>query len=71
MIWTRRMPLPALPPPSNKARAKGKPYKGVPNHPPVLPPERSAELLDRLLGELAVQDDADGLLAWAKTSLPS
>lgn len=49
---------------------KGKPPKGVLNRPPVLPPERSAELLDRLLGELALQDDSDGLLAWAKISLP-
>ncbi|WP_235885209.1 ERF family protein [Bradyrhizobium frederickii] len=33
---------------------KGKPLKGVLNRSPILPPERSAELLDRLLGELCV-----------------
>ncbi|GAA0029549.1 hypothetical protein ABH989_002991 [Bradyrhizobium ottawaense] len=40
------------------------------NRPPVLPPEGSAELLERLLGELACQEDSDGLLVWAKISLP-
>lgn len=49
---------------------KRRPSGGVLNRPPVLPPERSAELLDRLLGELALREDSDGLLAWAKTSLP-
>lgn len=49
---------------------KGKPPKGVLNRPPVLPPERSAELLDRLLGELASQDDGDVLLTWARANLP-
>ena len=49
---------------------KGKPPKGVLNRSPVLPPERSAELLDRLLGELASQEAGDDLLAWARTSLP-
>ncbi|GAB9162701.1 hypothetical protein BDS110ZK25_68440 [Bradyrhizobium diazoefficiens] len=29
---------------------------------PVLPPESSADLLDRLLSELALQEDHDGLL---------
>jgi hypothetical protein len=49
---------------------KGKPPKGVLNRHPVLPPERSAELLDRLLGELALQEGDDALLAWAKATLP-
>lgn len=49
---------------------KGKSPKTVLNRPPVLPPERSAELLDRLLGELARQERDDELLAWVKTSLP-
>lgn len=33
-------------------------------------PDRSAELLKRLLAELAGQEGGDGLLAWAKASLP-
>ncbi|RXH03659.1 DUF968 domain-containing protein [Bradyrhizobium guangzhouense] len=49
---------------------RAKPPKGVLNRSPVLPPERSAELLDRLLGELASQEAGDDLLAWARTSLP-
>ncbi|WP_369722538.1 ERF family protein [Bradyrhizobium sp. LLZ17] len=49
---------------------RGKPPKGVLNRPPVLPPERSAELLERLLGELAAQHDGDALLSWAKVNLP-
>ncbi|WP_375161684.1 ERF family protein [Bradyrhizobium sp. RDT46] len=50
--------------------SKAKQPGGVLNRPPVLPQERSAELLDRLLGELALQEGSDGLLAWAKISLP-
>ncbi|MDF0578896.1 hypothetical protein [Bradyrhizobium yuanmingense] len=38
--------------------------------PSNLPPERSAELLDLLLSELAVQEGSEGLLAWTKVSLP-
>ncbi|MBP0115731.1 ERF family protein [Bradyrhizobium vignae] len=49
---------------------KGKLPKPVLNRPPVLPPEHSAELLDRLLGELTLQEGSEGLLAWAKVSLP-
>ncbi|QIO32780.1 ERF family protein [Bradyrhizobium sp. 1(2017)] len=49
---------------------KGKPPKGGLHRPPVLPPERSAELLDRLLGELTLQEGGDGLLAWTKATLP-
>lgn len=49
---------------------KAKPPNGVLNRPAVLPPERSAELLQRLLGELASQGDADGLLSWARATLP-
>ncbi|MET4368494.1 hypothetical protein ABIA99_001173 [Bradyrhizobium sp. LB12.1] len=48
---------------------KGKPPKGVLNRRPVLPPERSAELLERLLDELASQDEGDGLLTWARANL--
>ncbi|WP_247367157.1 MULTISPECIES: ERF superfamily protein [unclassified Bradyrhizobium] len=61
---------PAATEPQTAPGPKGKPPKGVLNRPPVLPPERSAELLDRLLGELALQEDSEGLLAWAKISLP-
>ena len=35
-----------------------------------MPPEPSAELLERLLGEPALQAGDEGLLAWAKASLP-
>src|SRR4051794_29283917 len=49
---------------------KGKPPKGVLNRSPLLPPDRSAELLDRLLGELALREGGEDLLAWAKISLP-
>lgn len=48
---------------------KGKPPRVVLNRPPVLPPERSAELLDQLLGELALQESSEGLLAWTKVAL--
>ncbi|MCK1362210.1 ERF family protein [Bradyrhizobium sp. 199] len=48
---------------------KGKPHKVVLNRSPVLPPDRSAELLDRLLGELAMRESGEDLLAWAKISL--
>ncbi|MCA1414690.1 ERF family protein [Bradyrhizobium sp. NBAIM20] len=48
---------------------KGKLPTGVLNRSPVLPPEHSAELLDRLLGELALQGGVEELLAWAKISL--
>lgn len=36
----------------------------------MLPPERSAELLDRLLDELGRLEGSEGLLAWARTCLP-
>lgn len=49
---------------------KGKPAKGILNRSPILPPGRSAELLDRLLSELASRDGGEDLLAWAKISLP-
>lgn len=44
--------------------------KGVLNRSPVLPPKQSTELRDRLLGELALREGGEGLLAWAKSSLP-
>lgn len=47
-----------------------KQLKGVLNHSHVLPPDRSAELLDRLLGELALQATDEDLVAWAKVNLP-
>ncbi|WP_044537383.1 ERF family protein [Bradyrhizobium sp. LTSP885] len=49
---------------------KGKPPKGVLNRPPVLEPERSAELRERLLAQLADLSSSDAFLAWAKASLP-
>lgn len=57
--------------PQASATPRSKPsIKGVLNKPPLLPPERSAELLERLLGELASHDGNDALLDWARASLP-
>ncbi|UVO27602.1 ERF family protein [Bradyrhizobium arachidis] len=56
--------------PQATPRGNGKAPKVVLNRSPVLPPEHSAELLERLLGELASQQDGDGLLDWAKASIP-
>ncbi|WP_035961468.1 ERF family protein [Bradyrhizobium sp. URHA0013] len=55
---------------ATEPRPKGKPSKDLMSRAPVLPPQASAELLERLLGELALREDSDGLLAWAKASLP-
>lgn len=63
-------PPPAATEPLTAPGPKGKPPKGVLNRPPVLPLERSAELLNRLLGELVLQDGGDNLLAWTKATLP-
>ncbi|MCP3391774.1 ERF family protein [Bradyrhizobium sp. CCGB12] len=60
---------PAAPDPQPAPGTREKPPKAVLKRPPVLPPERSAELLDRLLGELTLQV-GDRLLAWAKITLP-
>jgi hypothetical protein len=49
---------------------KGRPLKGILNRSPVLAPDRSAELLQRLLGELALLGGDEDLLAWAKINLP-
>ncbi|MCA1393367.1 ERF family protein [Bradyrhizobium sp. IC3123] len=61
---------PAARDPETLPGPKGKPPGRVLNRPPMLAPERSAELLDRLLGELALQEGGEELLAWAKISLP-
>ncbi|QOZ75362.1 single-stranded DNA-binding protein [Bradyrhizobium sp. CCBAU 53351] len=61
---------PAATEPQAAPGPKGKSPKGLLNRPPVLPPERSAELLDRLLGELASKQGGEELLAWTKISLP-
>lgn len=50
--------------------AKAKPVKGVVNQPPLRDAQASAELRDRLLGELGSLLSGDDLLNWAKTSLP-
>ncbi|QOZ78414.1 single-stranded DNA-binding protein [Bradyrhizobium sp. CCBAU 53351] len=55
--------------PQTALGSKGKPPKGVLNRPAVLHPERSAALLDQLLGELARQEGGGGLLAWTKATL--
>ncbi|MDF0578901.1 ERF family protein [Bradyrhizobium yuanmingense] len=61
---------PGAPEPKTASGPRGRPPGGVLNRALVLPPERSAELLDRLLDEMSTQEDGDGLLAWAKISLP-
>lgn len=64
---------PAAPELQASSGPKGRLPRAVLNRPPILSPERSAELLDRLLSELAAQmegEGQDGLLAWAKASLP-
>ena len=62
---------PAATEPQTASESKGKPTKGILNRPPVLSPERSAELLKRLLGELASsREENDSLLDWARASLP-
>ncbi|MBB4427348.1 hypothetical protein GGD66_005930 [Bradyrhizobium sp. CIR48] len=50
--------------------AKAKPAKGVVNQPLLRDAQASAELRDRLLGELGSLLSGDELLNWAKTSLP-
>lgn len=50
--------------------AKAKPAKGGLNQPPLRNPQASAELRDRLLGELRSLTGGDDLLSWAMTSLP-
>ena len=61
---------PVAPEPQIAPGSKGRPPRSVLNRAPVLPPERSVELLERLLGELALQEGDEGLLAWARASLP-
>ncbi|MBR0995471.1 ERF family protein [Bradyrhizobium japonicum] len=59
--------------PQTASGPQGKPLRSVLNRPPILPSERSAELLNRLLTELATQvagNSQDSLLAWAKATLP-
>ncbi|MEY9107453.1 hypothetical protein ABH999_003649 [Bradyrhizobium yuanmingense] len=60
---------PAVREPQTLPGPKRTPPGAVLNRPPMLSPERSAELLDRLLDELGRLEDSEGLLAWAKISL--
>ena len=46
-----------------------KPDKRILNR-PALTPDQSAELRDRLLGELSLQNSEEDILKWAKTALP-
>ena len=61
---------PAAHEPQSPPGPKGRPPGGVLNRPSLLPPERSAELLDWLLDELCRLEGSEQLLAWAKISLP-
>ncbi|MBR0779041.1 ERF family protein [Bradyrhizobium diazoefficiens] len=61
---------PAATEPQTAPGPSGKAQKRILNCRSILPPERSAELRDRLLDELACQEGGEGLLAWAKSILP-
>ncbi len=61
---------PAQPQTQTASGSKGKPTNGLMNRPPVLPARPSAELRERLLGELASLSTEQDLLAWAKACLP-
>ncbi|WP_298885697.1 ERF family protein [uncultured Bradyrhizobium sp.] len=56
--------------PQPAPRPKAKPSKGILNRSPVLAPQDSADLRDRLLGQLASLAGGEDLIAWAKASLP-
>ncbi|WP_298884004.1 ERF family protein [uncultured Bradyrhizobium sp.] len=55
--------------PAAATAPRAKPGKAILNRPAVLDAQSSAELRDRLLGELQGLPEAD-IVAWAKTSLP-
>ncbi|MDX3967597.1 MAG: ERF family protein [Bradyrhizobium sp.] len=61
---------PAAPESQTASGSKGKSQKSILNRPPILPPERSAELRDRLIDELARHEGGEALLAWTKSILP-
>nr|WP_249810654.1 MULTISPECIES: ERF family protein [unclassified Bradyrhizobium] len=61
---------PAAAQPPASTGSNGRPFKGVLNRAPVLQPQRSAELREQLLGQLASIRSSNDLLAWAKASLP-
>lgn len=61
---------PAVAEPQTAPRPRGKPQNSMLNRPPILPLERSTELRDRLLDELARQEGGEALLGWAKSILP-
>ena len=56
--------------PATVAGARGRPGKRVINRPVSVAPLQSAELRDRLLGELQAVESAEHLLQWAKKTLP-
>ena len=61
---------PQTPPgPQAPLGSNGKAAKGLPRRPPVLDARHSAELRERLLGELGPLGSGEDLLAWAKASL--
>lgn len=63
-------PAPTATEPQTATGPKAKLSRVVLQRPQVLPPERSADLLNRLLKELTSQGDGEGLLAWARANLP-
>lgn len=56
--------------PTTLSAPRAKPVRGVLNRSPVLRSTFSAELRDRLLSQLGEIANEQGLLVWAKTSLP-
>ena len=56
--------------PGTAIGSKTKPAKGILTRSPVLGPQPSSELRDRLLAQLAAVQSGDDLLPWAKASLP-
>lgn len=58
------------PEPRTQLRSSKKPNKDLLNRPPPLSPERSAELREQLLEQLAGHTDESELLTWAEASLP-
>jgi hypothetical protein len=62
-------PAPSPSEPRRGNAVKGKPDRGVLQHPPLLGEQNSAYLRDRLLGELASLSSDQELLAWAKRGL--
>ena len=58
-------------PPDPTVRSPRRPLKAIIHKAPVLDPERSRELRQQLLAEIAALTDGDGLALWAHKRLPA